>query len=151
MVPDLVISQTWIFSRAFSLNPTILRKPPAYPSQFLNSKLPFRGLKIPTQTRPGVRCLSTFPAPRPPLRRSPGFHLCPTFSLGCLFSRIDPIRALPWQTSRPIPLPRQEWRQRPAPTPGDPSIFPARRERHLGAEERAPSLRRRKGRPASPW
>ena len=66
MAPDLVISQTWIFSRAFSLNPTIPRKPPAYPSQFLNSKLPFRGLKIPTPTRPGVRCLSTFPAPRPP-------------------------------------------------------------------------------------
>ena len=81
----------------------------------------------------------------PPLRRRPGVHLCPTFSPGCLFSRIDPIRALPWQTSRPIPLPRQEWRQRPAPTPGDPSIFPARRERHLGAEERAPSLREGKG------
>lgn len=84
----------------------------------------------------------------PPLRRRPGFHLCPIFSPGCLFSRINSIRALPWQTSRPIPLPRQERRQRPAPAPGDPSIFPARRERHLGAEERAPSLREGKERAA---
>lgn len=84
----------------------------------------------------------------PPLRRRPGFHLCPTFSPECLFSRINSIRALPWQTSRPIPLPRQERRQRPAPAPGDPSIFPARRERHLGAEERAPSLREGKERAA---
>lgn len=54
---------TWIFSRAFSRNPTIPRKPSAYPSQFLNSKLPFRELKNnPPTTRPGVRCLSTFPS-----------------------------------------------------------------------------------------
>jgi hypothetical protein len=31
----------WIFSPAFSVNPTIPRKSLAYPSQFLNSKTPF--------------------------------------------------------------------------------------------------------------
>ena len=78
----------------------------------------------------------------------PGFHLCPTLSPGCLFSRIDPILALPWQTGRPISPPRQERRQRPAPIPGDPNLFPARREWHLGAVGRAPRLGKGKERAA---
>lgn len=78
------------------------------------------------------------------LFRHPGFHLCPTLSPGCLFSRDPPgsicFMSSPGKQTDYFVLPRTprlQRRQLPAPLPGDANLFPARRERQLGAAGRA--------------
>lgn len=96
--------------------------------------------KIPTPTRPGGRCLSTFPGVKDPTSAL----LSPrsVFLAGSI-----PKRALSRQTSRPMPpppQPRQARRPLTAPAPADPNLSPARSERPLGAAGRAPRLGRGK-------